>query len=270
VADDRRNPQPARSARPLSLAPSYALLCAVQAAVVFLARPPARRGRAELAGVVLPAAALGLGVGLLRIGGAHVLAYAGAVATPLLAAAGRWRLPLAAALWLVAWKTDGLVAQAAAVALIALAAITVARLVARVAPDWSIAAGLILIAVLDVVLVWGTRQVQPASTALHGASLPSIPRLQDATFGSATMGWLDLLAPALLGIVARTRLRAAIATGLAGGAWGLLLTVTSTVPATIPVLAGLALSGADRGRLGRARQSLRARGGAGGDRRRAA
>lgn len=234
------------------------------------ARPPARRGDAGLAGVVVPAAALGLGVGLLRSGGAHVLAYAGAIGTPLLAAAGRWRLPLAAALWLVAWRADGLVAQAASVALIALAAITVARVVARVAPDWSIAAGLVVIAVVDIVLVWGTRQVQPATSALHDASLPSIPRLQDATFGSATMGWLDLLAPALLGMVARTRARAAVATGLAAGAWGLLLIVTSTVPATVPVLAGLALSGADRSRLGRARESLRARGGPRGRRRSAA
>lgn len=270
MADDRGDPQPARSARPLSLAPSYAILCAVQAALVLAARPPARRGSLGLAGVVVPAAALGLGVALLRLGGAQTLAYAGAIGTPLLAASGARRLPLAAALWVVAWKADGLVAQAASVALIALAAITVARLVARVAPDWSIAAGLVLIAVVDVVLVWGTRQVQPATNALHDASLPSIPRLQDATFGSAMMGWLDLLAPALLGVVARARVRAAVATGLAAGAWGLLLAVTSTVPATVPVVAGLALSGADRGRLGRALESLRARGGPRGDRRRSA
>lgn len=270
MADDRGNPQPARSTRPLSLAPSYAVLCAVQAATVLAARPPAGRGRLGLAGVLLPAAALGLGVGLLRLGGAHALAYLGAIGTPLLAAAGPRRLPLAAALWLVAWKANGLVAQAASVALIALAAITVARLIARVAPDWSIAAGLVVIAVVDVVLVWGTRQVQPATAALHDASLPSVPRLQDATFGSATMGWLDLLAPALLGMVVQMRLRAAAATGLAAGAWGLLLTITSTVPATVPVAAALALPGADRSRLRRALESRRARGGLRGDRRGAA
>jgi ABC-type xylose transport system permease subunit len=63
--------------------------------------------------------------------------------------------------------------------------------------------------------------------------------LQDATFGSATMGWLDLAAGALLGVVARARLRAAVVTGVAAGAWGLLLLVTTTVPATVPTLAGL-------------------------------
>jgi hypothetical protein len=223
-----------------------------------------------LVGVLLPAVALGGGVAALRLGGAHALAWAGAVGTPVLAAAGRWRLPLAGALWLVAWRADGLVAQAASVALIALAAVTIAQLVARVAPDWSIATGLVVVAVVDVVLVWGSHDVQPASAALHEASLPSIPRLQDATFGSATMGWLDLVAPALLGVVARARLRAAAATGLAAGAWGLFLFVTSTVPATVPVLAGLALADADRGLLRRALESRSARGGARRDRRRAA
>ena len=97
---------------------------------------------------------------------------------------------------------------------------------------------------MDVVLVWGTSQVGPATTALHQAAVPSalgrpIPRLQDATFGSATMGWLDFVAPALLGVVARAKLRAAVVTGLAAGAWGLLLLVTPIIPATVPTLAGL-------------------------------
>jgi hypothetical protein len=237
---------------------------------VFASRPPAHRGRLGVVGLAIPAIALIVGVVLIRTSGAHVLAWTGAVATPVLAAAGRRRLPLAAALWLVAWKADGLVAQGASVALIALAAVTVAQLVARVAPDWSIAIGLVVVAAVDVVLVWGTHQVQPASNALHAASLPSIPRLQDATFGSATMGWLDLAAPALLGMVARARVRAAVGTGTAAGAWGLLLTVTSTVPATVPVVAGLALSRADRGFFRRARESRGARRGPRRDRRRPA
>lgn len=248
------------------------MLCAVQAAIVLLGRAPRARARSTLlvAGALVPAAALGIGVALLRTGGAHALAWAGAVGTPLVAAAGRWRLPLAAALWLVAWQADGLVAQAASVALVALAAVTLARLVAYVAPDWSIGVGIVVLAVADVVLVWATPQVQPASTALHAASLPSVPRLQDATFGSATMGWLDLLAPALLAMIARTRLRAAAATGIAAGAWGLLLAVTATVPATVPVVAGLALAGADRGHLRRALEPRSARNRARDDRRSAA
>jgi hypothetical protein len=242
----------------LGLVPSYAALCVVQAAAV---AAPARRARLRglgAVGIAVPAAALGIGVLLLRVapGGPHALAVLGAVAAPLLAAAagplgGRrfsWAWPPAAfALWLVAWLASGLVAEAAGVLLIAGACLALASAVARVAPAWSIELGLVAVAVVDVVLVWGTPQVEPASSALHQAALPAaaghlLPPLQDATFGSATMGWLDLLAPALLAVVARARLRAAVVTGVAAGAWGLLLTVTSTLPATVPVLAGLLAS----------------------------
>jgi len=228
------------------------VLCAAQAAVVLAARPPRTRGRRGVAGVLVPAAALGIAVAIIRAvaGGPHALALLGAVATPVLAAAGRVRLPIAAGLWLIAWLGGGLIAQGAAVALIAMAAITVAQLVARVAPDWSIALGLVVLAAVDVVLVWGTPQVEPATTALHEAALPSgIPRLQDATFGSAMMGWVDLLAPALLGVIAVARRRAALVTGIAAGLWGLLFFFTSTVPATVPVLAGLAFARARRRHL---------------------
>jgi len=209
-------------------------------------RPASPRGRLGWVGVALPAAALGIGVVVLRVvaGGPHALALLAAVATPALAAASPRRAPLAVVLWLVAWLGHGLLAQSAAVTLIALAAVTIAELTATVAPAWSLAAGLLVLAVVDVVLVWGTPQVGPASQALHHAALPSaaghpVPRLQDATFGDATMGWLDLVAPALLGVAVRARLRAAAVTGLAAGAWGLLLLATSTVPATVPTLAGL-------------------------------
>src|SRR5581483_4338578 len=107
-----------------------------------------------------------------------------------------------------------------------------------------LAVGLVVLCVVDVVLVWGTPQVGPATTALHSAPLPTaagrpIPRLGDATFGDATMGWLDFAAAGLLGAIAARRPRAAAVTGVAAGLWGLLLVVTSTVPATVPTLAGL-------------------------------
>jgi hypothetical protein len=223
------------------------VLCAVQAAIVLLPRSVRARARFGWLGVAAPAAALATGIVVLRAvaGGPHALALLAAVATPALAVA---RTPLAVALWLVAWLADGLAAQAASVALIALAAVTIAELAAALAPGWSLVAGLVLLAVVDVVLVWGTAQVQPATTALHAATIGhGIPDLQDATFGGATIGWLDLVAPALLGVVAHARLRAAVVTGLAAGAWGLLLLATPTVPATVPVLAGLLAGRTKRG-----------------------
>jgi hypothetical protein len=218
----------------------------VQAATVLLPRKATTRARLGWVGVALPAIALAIGVVVLRVlaGGPHALALVAAVATPALAAANRRRAPVAIVLWLVAWLGHGLLAQGCVIVLIALAAVTIAEIAAAVAPARSLAVGLVVLAVVDVVLVWGTPQVGPASQALHHAAVPSaaghpIPRLQDATFGGATMGWLDLVAPALLGVVVRYRIRAAVVTGLAAGAWGLLLLVTSTVPATVPALAGL-------------------------------
>jgi len=214
-----------------------------------LPRRGRRRGRLGWLGIGAPAAALGIGILILRLlaGGPHALALIGAVATPVLAAARPQRAPVAVALWLVAWLASGLVAQAASVVLIALAAATVAELAAAIAPPWSLAAGLVVLCSVDVILVWATPQVGPATTALHAAPLPSaaghpIPRLGDATFGSATMGWLDFAAAALLGVVVSRRRRVAVATGLAAGAWGLLLAVTPTVPATVPTLVGLVAS----------------------------
>jgi hypothetical protein len=218
----------------------------VQAGVVLLPRGRGRPDRRGWIGFVLPAAALGVGILVLRAvsGGPHALALVAAIATPILAAARPLRAPFAIGLWVLAWLAHGLVAQGAEVALVALAAVTVAEFAGALAPPRSLAVGLVALAVLDVVLVWGTRDVGPATTALHHAAVPvaaghPIPRLQDATFGSATMGWLDFAAAALLGVVARARLRAAVVTGVAAGAWGLLLLVTSTVPATVPTLAGL-------------------------------
>ena len=98
-----------------------------------------------------------------------------------------------------------------------------------------------------------------------------LPSLQQAIFGSALMGWLDLLAPALLGVVVagRRKVGAAVVVGIAADLWGLLLFTTSEVAATVPVLAGLAFAAADarRSRLRHPLEPARAGGGPHGDRR---
>jgi hypothetical protein len=217
----------------------------------------ASRGGHRVVGLVVPAALLGAGVAVLDLVpfGAHALAWLATLGTPLLAAAGglaagrrRWWLwpPAALALWLVAWQAHGLLRDGAGLVLVAAACLAAASAAALVAPAWSLRLGLAALAVLDVILVWGTSDVRHATSALHGVALPPaggspLPSLQDATFGSALMGWLDLLAPALLGVLAggRAKLLAAAVTGIAAGLWGLLLLVTSEVAATVPTLAGL-------------------------------
>src|SRR4051812_20969979 len=299
VRDARGHPEPARGAGPLgrrlgreltlSLIPSYAVLCAAQAATVAApARQAPERGR-SWAWVAVPAALLGAGVLIINVvpQGPHWLARLATFGTPVLAAAGgffrgssRWWLwpPLAVGLWFVAWLASGLVQDVAGVALIAAACLAAASAAALVAPAWSIRVGLVALAVLDVILVWGTPSVQDATTTLEHTALPhaagrSLPSLQQLTFGSALMGWLDLLAPALLGVVVagRRKLAAAAIVGVAAYLFGYLLftDTTNEVAATVPVLAGLAYAAADarRGRLRHPLEPARAGGGPRGDRR---
>jgi hypothetical protein len=235
----------------------------------------------------VPAALLAAGVAIIDLvpHGPRALALLATFGTPLLAASGgifrgspRWWVwpPVAAGLWFAAWLASGLVRDAAGLALIAGACLAAASAVAAVSPAWSVRAGLVGLAALDIVLVWATTGVREATDALQAVALPHaagtpLPDLQQATFGSAVMGWLDLLAPALLGVVVagRRKLGAATVTGLAAGAWGLLLLTTSEVAATVPVLAGLAFAAAHarRRRLRHPLEPARARGGSRGDRR---
>jgi hypothetical protein len=235
----------------------------------------------------VPAGLLGAGVLIINSvpQGPHWLARLATFGTPALAAtygffrgSPRWWLwpPAAVGLWFAAWLTDGLVQDAAGTALIAVACLAAASAIATAAPAWSIRVGLVALAALDIVLVWGTPSVHNATTTLEGVPSPvaagsPLPSLQQAIFGSALMGWLDLLAPALLGVAVagRRRLGAAVVTGAAAGLWGLLLLTTSEVAATVPVLAGLAFAAADarRSRLRHPLEPARAGGGSRGDRR---
>ncbi|HKD95201.1 MAG TPA: hypothetical protein VKB43_10890 [Gaiellaceae bacterium] len=262
------------------------MLCAVQAATV---AAPARQARPTgRSWVWLAVPALLLGAGVLIINtvpqGPHWLARLATFGTPVLAAtygffrgSRDWWVwpPVAIGLWFAAWLAHGLWQNAAGVALVALACLAAASAIAIVAPAWSIRVGLVYLAVLDILLVWATPSVEKASNTLGHVASPvaagrPLPSLQQPTFGHALMGWLDLLAPALLGVVVagRTKLGAAVVTGLAAGLWGLLFYVTSTVAATVPVLAGLAYAAVDarRSRLRHPLEPARAGGGPRGDR----
>jgi hypothetical protein len=251
------------------LFPWYATLCVAQGLLVAapaVGRETTRRN--ALLGLAGPAAAMVIGVGLVGLAGgsgADVLAWLGTVATPLLAGVlgwtARWRMPYltavaAAALYVIAWQAGGHVAQAAGALLIGGACLAIASIVGPITPARYLAVGLVVLVALDVYLVWGTQQVEQTTTALQQATLPHVgvahhetkplPSLQQVELGDSNMGWLDFAAPALLGAVVgrrtRLRLRAALAVTVAALLWGLLLQVTSPIPATVPVLAGLALT----------------------------
>jgi hypothetical protein len=239
----------------VGLVPSYGLLVAVQAALVLAPGKPRRLASSRALGLVIPAAAMAIGVTLASsTGGADFLTALAAIVTPILAAgagwARGWRHPWLAALavpalYALAWlRPDHLDGEAAGLALICGACLAVTGVVAALAPHSWLVVGLILLVVLDIILVWGDRSVEPAMNTLQAATPPAIgrplPSLQQAVLGDATMGWLDFAAPALLGLLVVRRVPAAAATAVAGGRGGLLLVATSPIAATPPVLAGLA------------------------------
>jgi hypothetical protein len=246
---------------------SYGGLVLVQALLVLAPARPWRLASSRTLGLVVPAGALVIGVTIARAsGGADFLTALASVATPVLAAGAGWtrgwRLPwlpalLVPALYALAWLRPGTLAgDAAGVALIAGACLTATALVAALAPASWLTVGLVGLVILDCVFVWGDRQVEPAMHALQAAAPPDVgrplPSLQQAELGTATMGWLDFAAPALLAILTRDRVRAAVATGVAGAVWGLLLLFTSPIAATPPVLAGLVAGGRPAGARRRA------------------
>jgi hypothetical protein len=250
------------------LFPWYAVLCMAQGllvAVPAVGRETHRRN--ALLGLAGPAAAMIVGVGLVRVlggSGASFLAYLGTIATPALAASlgwtARWRFaPLvtiaAGVLYVIAWQAGGRAGQTAEALLIGGACLAIASIVGPIVPARFLALGLVVLIAVDVYLVWGTQQVAHTSTALQQVTLPTVgtahhsrplPALQQVDLGDSTMGWLDFLAPALLGAAVgrRTgpRLTAAVAMAVGALAWGFLLEFTSPIPATVPVLAGLAVS----------------------------
>jgi hypothetical protein len=173
-----------------------------------------RSDRLPFVGLLVPVAMLGLGVGLLRAFAAEperaCLARDVGDAAP---CRGRGLgLRLAAA---VAGSRSFHVALSRCLAVLVVGRSGCRSRGAWVAPPRAIGAGLVVLAVVDVILVWGTRQVASATTVLARATLPTLalpllphrplPALQPATFGSASMGWLDLLAPALLCAAFRPR-----------------------------------------------------------------
>jgi hypothetical protein len=251
------------------LFPWYAALCAAQGLLVAapaVGRETSRRN--AVLGLAGPAVALVIGVGLVRVlggSGASFEAWLGTIATPILAAmlgfTARWRMPgavavAAAVLYVVAWQASGHVAQAAGAILIGGACLAIAGIVGPITPARYLAMGLVLLVALDIYLVWGNRQVESTTIALQHVILPHVgvaehrsrplPSLQQVELGNSSMGWLDFLAPALLGAVVgrrtRRRLLAAVAVAVAALAWGFLLEVTTPIPATVPVLAGLAVT----------------------------
>lgn len=237
---------------------TFAVLCVFQGVLVAAGwRRRWQVGTSRLVGAAIPVGALAIGLAATRQSGwsATALALVATFGAPLAAMAAGGALGYTPAVsmvlspiaFAVAWLTDGLIADLAAVAIIGAACLSIASLIAAATSQRSIAIGLVILAVVDSVLVF-RGHVATSTTTLHAVKPPaagghSMPALQDATFGDSLYGWLDLLAPALAGMLfpgeRARRLLAATLTGIAALIWALLLGITDQIPGTVPALASV-------------------------------
>jgi hypothetical protein len=186
---------------------------------------------------------------------ARFLAYLALFAVPPLAAIAlawlirRARIGLALLvlpLFAIAWAAMGsLSGQSAALALSALACVTLGWLIACAVPARWLKLGIYLMAAVDAYLV-GSDLLQGPNAVLNTAAPGGgLPRLQLASFGSAVMGFGDLFVAATLGALLaadrRLQLRgAALATAICLG-FDLLFFAVDELPATVPIALTLAV-----------------------------
>jgi hypothetical protein len=244
---------------------SIAVLSLVQAALVAAPRAPVhpllnRLGNRWWALVPPLSIAVAIVAIALDSASAHFLTYLALVAVPplaalALAAIARGSRPslalLVVPLFALAWAAHGsLSGQAAALALSALACVSLGWLLACVVPGRWLKLGIYAMAALDAWLV-ASDLLQGPNAVLNAVSPGAgLPRLQFVSFGSALMGFGDIFIAATLGaLLARDRrlqlTGTAVAIVLCLG-FDLLFLAVDELPATVPIaltLAGLEIAG---------------------------
>jgi hypothetical protein len=185
---------------------------------------------------------------------AQFLTYLALVAVPPLAAlalavvarGGRPALALLVVpLFALAWAARGsLGGETAALALSALACVSLGWLLACVVPGRWLKLGIYAMAAIDAWLV-GSNLLQEPNAILNAASPGGLPRLQLAAFGSAVMGFGDLFIAATLGAVLaadrRRQLTGAALVAILALAFDLLFFDVDQLPATVPIALALAV-----------------------------
>jgi hypothetical protein len=180
----------------------------------------------------------------------------------------RWWLASAVApLLALAWADQHAPAgELATIVLIAGSCVLLGRLLAGATPMLLLKAGLVAMATVDAILVFGNQLQAPNAVLNAAAPGAGLPQLQYAALHGASMGYGDLLAAGVLGgLVALQRgpvLGAVVAFLVVSLAFDQLFLVVDTLPATVPpalVLVGLEavrrLRAAPRGRRPTARPS---------------
>jgi len=197
---------------------------------------------------------------------ADFLTYLALIAVPPLAAlalaailrGGRPPLALLAVpLFAIAWAArDSLAGETAALALSALACISLGWLLVCVVPSRWVKLGIYAMAAIDAWLI-GTNLLQGPNAVLNAAAPGGLPQLQFVSFGSAVMGFGDIFIAAVLGALLATdrrlQLTGAALAAILGLSFDFLFFALDSLPATVPIaltLAILELTGRSRLRAG--------------------
>jgi hypothetical protein len=186
---------------------------------------------------------------------ANLLTWLALIAVPPLAAAAlAWivrggRPPLALLvlpLFALAWADRGaLSGHTAALALSALACVSLGWLLACVVPHRWLKLGIYAMAAVDAYLV-GSDLLQAPNAVLNTAAPGAgLPRLQLVHFGSAVMGFGDIFIAAVLGALLahdrRLQLRGAALAAVICVSFDLLFFAVDELPATVPIALTLAV-----------------------------
>jgi hypothetical protein len=239
---------------------SIGVLSLVQAALVAAPKAPAatllERLQSRWWALVLPLSiVVVISAIALESASARFLTYLALVAVPPLAAVAlgwllrgaRARLALLVVpLFALAWAAEGsLGGETAALALSALACVTLGWLVACVVPSRWLKLGIYVMATIDAWLVFSDLLQEPNAVLNAAAPAADLPRLQLASFGSAVMGFGDLFVAATLGALLasdrRLQLQGAALAAVICPAWALLFFFVDQTPATVPIALTLAM-----------------------------
>jgi hypothetical protein len=149
-------------------------------------------------------------------------------------------LPLFAAAW---WETGTLFGDSAAALLTALSCVTLGRLLAGVVPAVWLKGGIVAMAVIDAILVFGNELQAPNAVLNAAVPAPGLPRLQYLDLHAASIGYGDVFVAGVLGgvlaVEGRRQLPVALLVLVLAAAWDLLFFAFDTLPATVPVAVAL-------------------------------
>jgi hypothetical protein len=145
-------------------------------------------------------------------------------------------VPLLAIGW--AWQ-DTLAGDVCLCALTALSCVTLGRLLAGLVPLVALELGIVAMAIVDAILVFGNQLQGPNEVLNTAVPAAGLPQLQFLSMPHASLGYGDVFVAGVLGGVIAARAErqwpVAVLVLALSAAWDLLFYFFDTLPATVPV-----------------------------------